>query len=93
MKRQKVDDGPVAPLMAPAIEVTWLFGVTCRTISESWCSYRPYYGDIEDDARQPADVPANAVDILDGISVQDDFFRSETVDRPLQPTLVQLLSL
>lgn len=35
VKRQKVDDGPVMPVMAPAIHVNWISGVARKTISKS----------------------------------------------------------
>lgn len=33
VKRQKVDESPVVPVMSPYIDVNWLFAVICKKIS------------------------------------------------------------
>lgn len=58
VKRQKVGDRPVTPVMAPAVNVNWFYGLMRKTNSEVVCHYRWYRCITDDDAGQSADIPA-----------------------------------
>lgn len=71
LKRRKIDNGPVAPVMAPAIDVNWIPGVACMTISEIDRAYWSYHVINGDDAGQPADIPADVENDVDDIFAQE----------------------
>lgn len=64
---QKIDDCPVMTVKASPIVFKWLSGVKCRTNFENERNYRRFRGINDDDAGNPADVSANAVDDVDEI--------------------------
>lgn len=87
MKHCKVDDGPVALGVLPAMDVNWLPAVTRKTITEGHCDYQRYHGILDDNTGQPADVPADVVDdVHEMFSNEVDWERME--DHPLQTTIV-----
>lgn len=71
MKRQKVDNGAVVPIMVPAVDVNWLSGISGKTFSEVERYYRRYRDIIDGGSGQPADVTADLVDDLDDVFAQD----------------------
>lgn len=70
MKLQNVEDGPVAPITAPAIHTNCLPSVTRKKTVEAERFHRRYRGITADDACQPADVPSDVVNDHDDIFVQ-----------------------
>lgn len=71
MKQQRVDDDPVVPGMACAIDVNWLPDVARKTKSSVDLNCRRYHVIVGDDAYQPADVPTDVVDDLGDVFAQD----------------------
>lgn len=71
VKRQKIDDRPFVPVMAPAVDVDDLPGVSRKTVSEVQRDYRRYPGIIGDVSRQPAAVPVDMVDDPDDAFAQE----------------------
>lgn len=73
VKRQKVDDGPVRPVLAPAADVEWLAGVTRKTIANVKRDYRRYLKVVEDHCDLQYDVLAILLDGPDDIFAQKAF--------------------
>lgn len=71
MKRWKVNDGPVMPVVAPAVHVHWLAGVTRETISKVERDYWWYRSIIDKGADQPVDVSAKVIDDRDDVFAQE----------------------
>lgn len=71
VKLQKVDAGPVVPVMVRFIYLGRLRGVASKMISEVERDYRQYHAIIDGDAGQAADVPADEVDDLDEVLAQE----------------------
>lgn len=70
-KRQKIDHGPVVPVIAHAVDVSWLSGVACINIFEVDRNYQRYLHLVDDDAGQPVSIPADVVDHIDDVFAQD----------------------
>lgn len=71
VKYQNIGGGPVVPIMALALDVSWRSDVMRKTISEVYRDYRRYVGIVDDVARQPADVPSYTADDRDEIFTQE----------------------
>lgn len=61
----------MVPVIAAALNVNWLPGVTRKTISEVERDYQRYRSIIDDNAGRPADVLDNVVDDVDDLFEQD----------------------
>lgn len=98
LKRQKVDDNPVVPVLEPAVGVNWLLGVTRRAISDVAREYRQKREVVDDGGDLPADFLAEAVDDLDDIFVQEALWKTgggsffTAGDRPVLATALVWLS-
>lgn len=71
MKRQTVDDGPMVPILSPAVDMNWLPGVARNTFCDVEYHYRRCRGRVDENAGQPGDVLADLVDDFDDIFGQE----------------------
>lgn len=71
VKRQKIDDGHVLPLIALAVGVQWLPGTTCKTIFDDRGDCKRYLGIFNDATDSPDKVPAVVAEDIDGRFAQE----------------------
>lgn len=72
MKRQKVDDGAVVPVLVPAVDVNWLPGVTRKKISRFESDYERYCAVNNYGRSLPDNVPDDVFDYLEVIFAQEE---------------------
>lgn len=77
VKRQKVYDDFVVPVMSTVMDILWILDVTCEPITVVERSNRRYRGVTDDDAGQRADVQDDVVDDLDDMFVQGALWKGE----------------
>lgn len=75
VKRQKVDDGPVVPIMTPAVDVNWLSDLTPKATSKLERDYEQNRDMRDDDESQLANVSANVVSALDVTSTHETLWK------------------
>lgn len=77
VERQKVGDGLVMSVSAPAVDVNWLPCVARKAISEVERNNRWYCGVFEVNKGAPADLPANVVHYDDDTFGQEAFWEGD----------------
>lgn len=70
VKRKKNEDGPVMPELERAADLNWVFGVSCKTVSEVELDYWWYPFVTVCDVSPPGDILADVVDDFDDIFPQ-----------------------
>lgn len=78
VKRQKVDDGLVVAVVAFTVDVDWFLGVAHKTIFQVEHDFWRYCGTVEDDASQPANVPAGVMDDLEDVFEQKVLWKGDS---------------
>lgn len=88
-----VDDGPVVPVGASAIDVKWLLVVSCELFSKFERDYQGHRVIIDEDSGKPADVSEDVVEDLGNMFTQEALARktvwhpSPSMNVPLFPQL------
>lgn len=95
MKREKIENGPVVPILVSSVHANGLPDVTCKKFSNVESDYRGYCVVVDGDLS--SDVPAHVVDKFDDILEQKTFFMTcggflfTTSDRSLIETALKRL--
>lgn len=71
LKQEKIDGGPVVPVLAPAVDANWLRCVAGMTASTVQRDYKRYPGVVDEDDIFLSEVSAEVADDLDDIFVQE----------------------
>lgn len=71
MKHPKFDDGPIGPVLAPAVDASAIPDVTRKTILGVDRDHRWYHKVVDDDGDRTADVLADVTDDLGNIISQE----------------------
>lgn len=77
MKRKRVDEASVVPLMVPATSATWLPDVKRKAFPDDNGGYQRYCSIIDDDIGQPADSAVDVVNNFDDIFEQEGLWKGD----------------
>lgn len=71
VKLRKTDDGPVFPVLAPAVYFQWLPDTTWKTTSDIQSGYKRYLDVVKNVKGFPSEVPAEGFDDIDEVFSQE----------------------
>lgn len=77
VKRPKIDEGPVVPVMVPAVDGNWLSGVVRKTLPEVERDYRRFYAIVYKDEGQLTDASSDVSDGLDDVFAQEGLLQGD----------------